>query len=90
MSDILKGRYDTLDPDCVALLKNSIERMPWRLYIHQPYEVRLVVFGTTAKGTDSSASQHWVKGKACILGDGGHPSMPHQSVSSLSRRSSRR
>ncbi|KAJ6567292.1 salicylate hydroxylase [Mycena vulgaris] len=60
VADILKGRYDTLDPDCVALLKNSIERMPWRLYVHQPYE-------------------HWVKAKACILGDAAHPMMPHQS-----------
>ncbi|KAJ7667598.1 hypothetical protein DFH06DRAFT_1182999 [Mycena polygramma] len=42
VSDILVGRYDTLDPDCVALLKNSIERMPWRLYVHQPYDVPLV------------------------------------------------
>ncbi|KAJ6627398.1 salicylate hydroxylase [Mycena sp. CBHHK59/15] len=38
VGDILQGRYDTLDPDCVALLKNSIERMPWRLYVHQPYD----------------------------------------------------
>ncbi|KAJ7283364.1 salicylate hydroxylase [Mycena rebaudengoi] len=38
VDDILQGRYDTLDPDCVALLKHSIERMPWRLYIHQPYD----------------------------------------------------
>ncbi|CAK5262676.1 unnamed protein product [Mycena citricolor] len=38
VSDILVGRYDTLDPDCVALLKQSIDRMPWRLYVHQPYE----------------------------------------------------
>ncbi|KAJ7265854.1 salicylate hydroxylase [Mycena haematopus] len=38
VADILQGRYDTLDPDCVALLKHSIERMPWRLYVHQPYD----------------------------------------------------
>ncbi|KAK1227945.1 hypothetical protein PQX77_009047 [Marasmius sp. AFHP31] len=37
VKDILVGRYDELDPDCVNLLKNSIDRMPWRLYIHQPY-----------------------------------------------------
>ncbi|KAJ7429035.1 salicylate hydroxylase [Mycena latifolia] len=60
VADILQGRYDTLDPDCVALLKNSIDRMPWRLYVHQPYD-------------------HWIKGKACILGDAAHPMMPHQS-----------
>ncbi|KAF9648442.1 FAD/NAD(P)-binding domain-containing protein [Thelephora ganbajun] len=36
--EILQGDYQELDPDCVNLLKNSIERMPWRLYIHQPYE----------------------------------------------------
>ena len=39
VEDILVGRYDELDPDCVNLLKNSIDRMPWRLYIHQPYTV---------------------------------------------------
>lgn len=38
VADILKGKYDELDPDAVALIKNSIERMPWRLYVHQPYE----------------------------------------------------
>ncbi|KAJ7229020.1 salicylate hydroxylase, partial [Mycena pura] len=37
VSDILVGKYDTLDPDCVALLKHSFDRMPWRLYVHQPY-----------------------------------------------------
>ncbi|KAF9641810.1 hypothetical protein BDM02DRAFT_3273686 [Thelephora ganbajun] len=36
--EILQGDYQELDPDCVNLLKNSIERMPWRLYIHRPYE----------------------------------------------------
>ncbi|KAF9268247.1 salicylate hydroxylase [Marasmius fiardii PR-910] len=35
--DILVGKYDELDPDCVNLLKHSIDRMPWRLYVHQPY-----------------------------------------------------
>ncbi|KAM0752962.1 FAD/NAD-P-binding domain-containing protein [Meredithblackwellia eburnea MCA 4105] len=28
---------DTLDPKVLALLQNSIDRMPWRLWIHQPY-----------------------------------------------------
>ncbi|TFK29265.1 salicylate hydroxylase [Coprinopsis marcescibilis] len=37
VSDILKGRYSELDPNCLALLKSSRERMPWRLYVHQPY-----------------------------------------------------
>ncbi|KAF9450857.1 FAD/NAD(P)-binding domain-containing protein [Macrolepiota fuliginosa MF-IS2] len=37
VEDILKGAYDKLDPDCRALLSNSVERMPWRLYVHQPY-----------------------------------------------------
>lgn len=40
VQDILKGSYDQLDPECRALLLNSIERMPWRLYVHQPYDVR--------------------------------------------------
>jgi salicylate hydroxylase len=38
VEDMLQGRYNDLDADCVNLLKNSIERMPWRLYVHQPYE----------------------------------------------------
>ncbi|ESK93765.1 salicylate hydroxylase [Moniliophthora roreri MCA 2997] len=37
VSDIITGKYDELDPDCQNLLKNSIDRMPWRLYVHQPY-----------------------------------------------------
>ncbi|KAK0453209.1 salicylate hydroxylase [Armillaria borealis] len=37
IEDILIGRYDELDPDCVALLKHSVDRMPWRLYKHEPY-----------------------------------------------------
>lgn len=39
VDDILAGRYDQLDPDCVNLLKTSVDRMPWRLYVHQPYPV---------------------------------------------------
>ncbi|THU92301.1 hypothetical protein K435DRAFT_672349, partial [Dendrothele bispora CBS 962.96] len=35
--EILAGKYSDLDPDCVDLLKNSIDRMPCRLYLHQPY-----------------------------------------------------
>ena len=38
--DILAGRYDKLDPKCRALIQNSVERKPWRLYVHQPYSVR--------------------------------------------------
>ncbi|KAK0498378.1 salicylate hydroxylase [Armillaria luteobubalina] len=37
IEDILIGRYNELDPDCVALLKHSVDRMPWRLYKHEPY-----------------------------------------------------
>ncbi|ORY88242.1 hypothetical protein BCR35DRAFT_301762 [Leucosporidium creatinivorum] len=37
VSDILAGAYSQLDPNCVDLIKNSIDRMPWRLYVHQPY-----------------------------------------------------
>lgn len=43
ISDILVGKYDELDPDCVNLIKHSIDRMPWRLYVHQPYEVRVLL-----------------------------------------------
>jgi hypothetical protein len=39
VSDVLAGKYDELDPQCVGLIENSIDRMPWRLYIHQPYSV---------------------------------------------------
>ncbi|KAF8884605.1 hypothetical protein BD779DRAFT_766113 [Infundibulicybe gibba] len=37
VSEILVGSYDKLDKDCVDLLKNSVDRMPWRLYVHDPY-----------------------------------------------------
>ncbi len=32
-----RGDYSKLDPLCVKLIQNSVERKPWRLYIHQPY-----------------------------------------------------
>jgi len=38
VDEILQGNYDELDRDCVNLLRNSVDRMPWRLYVHQPYE----------------------------------------------------
>ncbi len=38
VADLLAGKYSTIDPDCRALIENSIDRMPWRLYIHEPYE----------------------------------------------------
>lgn len=37
VSDIMAGRYDRLDPKCADLIRNSVDRMPWRLYVHQPY-----------------------------------------------------
>ncbi|KAH6915217.1 salicylate hydroxylase [Coprinopsis sp. MPI-PUGE-AT-0042] len=37
VSDITQGRYSDLDPECLALIENSKDRMPWRLYVHQPY-----------------------------------------------------
>ncbi|KAF8884604.1 hypothetical protein BD779DRAFT_1787139 [Infundibulicybe gibba] len=37
VSEILIGSYECLDKDCVDLLKNSVDRMPWRLYVHEPY-----------------------------------------------------
>ena len=33
----LLGYYPHLDPTVKMLLANSIDRMPWRLWIHQPY-----------------------------------------------------
>ena len=37
--EILQGnKYDELDPDCANVIKHSVDRMPWRLYIHDPYE----------------------------------------------------
>jgi salicylate hydroxylase len=39
VSDILAGQYAQLDHLCVKLIENSVDRMPWRLYIHQPYSV---------------------------------------------------
>ncbi|SOV03712.1 related to salicylate 1-monooxygenase [Ustilago sp. UG-2017a] len=35
--EILAGDYCKLDPLCVKLIQNSVERKPWRLYVHQPY-----------------------------------------------------
>ena len=38
VEEILVGAYkDCLHEDAKNLLKNSIERMPWRLYLHKPY-----------------------------------------------------
>jgi salicylate hydroxylase len=37
VEDMMQGKYDVLDPECVKLLEHSIDRMPWRLYVHQPY-----------------------------------------------------
>ncbi|KAK4687379.1 N-acetylated-alpha-linked acidic dipeptidase, partial [Tremellales sp. Uapishka_1] len=37
VEEMMPGDYDRLDPRCRALLLNSVERKPWRLYIHQPY-----------------------------------------------------
>lgn len=39
VADVIAGNYDELDPDCVNILENSVDRMPWRLYVHQPYTV---------------------------------------------------
>ncbi|KAJ7638439.1 salicylate hydroxylase [Roridomyces roridus] len=76
VADILKGRYDTLDPDCVALLKHSIERMPWRLYVHQPYthwyKGKACILGDAAHPMASGASLASI---VCIY----CPQMPHQS-----------
>lgn len=38
VEEILQGNYNELDPHCVDLLKRSVDRMPWRMYVHQPYE----------------------------------------------------
>ena len=38
VEEILRGSYGGLDRDCADLLRNSYDRMPWRLYVHQPYE----------------------------------------------------
>ncbi|TFK95885.1 hypothetical protein BDV98DRAFT_491496, partial [Pterulicium gracile] len=38
VSDILVGCFEDLEPGCKDLIKHSINRMPWRLYVHQPYE----------------------------------------------------
>lgn len=37
VSDIMAGDYNRLDPTAQKLIEHSIERMPWRLYVHQPY-----------------------------------------------------
>ena len=38
VEEILRGNYSELDPDCANLLKRSVDRMPWRMYVHEPYE----------------------------------------------------
>lgn len=38
VDEVLQGNYGELDPNCADLLRNSYDRMPWRLYVHQPYE----------------------------------------------------
>ena len=38
VEEILQENYKELDPDCANLLRHSIDRMPWRLYVHRPYE----------------------------------------------------
>jgi len=37
IDDLLAGQYATLDPRVVTLLRASIERRPWVLFVHQPY-----------------------------------------------------
>ncbi|KAL1410679.1 hypothetical protein Q8F55_004698 [Vanrija albida] len=37
VSDVMAGDYSRLDPVCQDLIKHSVDRMPWRLYVHQPY-----------------------------------------------------
>ncbi|BEJ17786.1 hypothetical protein CspHIS471_0700540 [Cutaneotrichosporon sp. HIS471] len=37
VSDIMAGMYNRLDPLAKGLIEHSIDRMPWRLYVHQPY-----------------------------------------------------
>ncbi|WRT70062.1 uncharacterized protein IL334_007056 [Kwoniella shivajii] len=37
VEEMIKGDYSRLDPQCIGLLENSVDRMPWRLYVHQPY-----------------------------------------------------
>ena len=37
-SNITVGCYDRLHEECLTLVKNSVERRPWRLYVHEPYD----------------------------------------------------
>jgi hypothetical protein len=38
VEEILQGNCGELDPECANVIKHSVDRMPWRLYLHQPYE----------------------------------------------------
>ncbi|KAF9788257.1 salicylate hydroxylase [Thelephora terrestris] len=38
VEEILQGNCGELDPECANVIKHSVDRMPWRLYVHQPYE----------------------------------------------------
>lgn len=60
-SDIIVGAYDNLDPRVVHLIKNSIERKPWRLYNHKPYAYwykgRTCILGDAAHPMNPHQSQ---------------------------------
>ena len=45
--------YGDLDPKVLAMLENSFDRMPWRLYVHQEYPVSLFFVSGACTYTDS-------------------------------------
>ena len=38
VKEILQGHYGELHSECANLIKHSVDRMPWRMFNHQPYE----------------------------------------------------
>jgi len=53
IEDCMPGLYSVLDPKCRQLIQHSVERKPWRLYIHKPYshwyKGKVCVLGDAAK-----------------------------------------
>ena len=62
VEEILQGNYNELDPDCANLIRHTVDRMPWRLYVHQPYEVwhkgKACILGDAAHPMTASHTFH--------------------------------
>lgn len=34
VKEVLQEKFSELDPDCANLIRHSVDRMPWRFYVH--------------------------------------------------------